>query len=102
MQINAVPSACSDKVASPHLLTCATYGKLRKARQYCQVCTCFHCAHLRVDMSPAARRQVALACNILDGSCFREDPSKTISVQVRRRRRGRETDAFQMHAEQFV
>ena len=26
--------------------------------------------------------QVALACNILDGSCFRADPSKTISVQV--------------------
>lgn len=34
------------------------------------------------ELSWAARRQVALACNILDGSCFREDPSKTISVQV--------------------
>jgi len=28
--------------------------------------------------------QVELACKILDGSCFRDDPSKMITVQVPR------------------
>ncbi len=28
--------------------------------------------------------QVELACKILDGSCFRDDPSKTIAVQAPR------------------